>query len=184
MSSPRPGRQTGFLVGVSCEAMENETAPVESLLDHARSAAYRVSRAVGYGVVGAVAGGLTGLFMRRPTTTRTEKDVVDQLTSNVQFWQFLRGVMPMAENFAREQEYKDRRVLESMGYYPCSRCGIPHEKGGPDADCMPKGTYWDKEKEAYVQPDDEEWSAEGYEAATGEKWDPGPLDDDDEPQVH
>ena len=39
---------------------------------------------------------------------------------------------------------------------------------------MMKGTYQDKETGKYVEPDDEAWSAENYEKATGQKWDPGP----------
>ena len=116
--------------------------------------------------------------MRRPKARK--QDVVDRLTSNVRLLQMVRQLIPAAEGFLREHEYKDRRILESMGYYPCSRCGIPHEKGGPDADCMPRGTYYDKEQEKYVEPDDEEWSAENYEKHTGEKWDPGSLGDDDD----
>jgi hypothetical protein len=42
---------------------------------------------------------------------------------------------------------------------------------------MPPGTYWSDAKERYIRPDDPEWSREGYEKATGERWN---LEDDGE----
>lgn len=160
--------------------------PTPTLLEQARTLASRVTRAVGYGAAGAVIGAGLGFIARHTPKAkeRSEQDLVNKRIENVRLMQMFRQLLPAAEGFIREAEYQDRRWLEAKGYYPCSRCGVPHEKGGPEADCMPRGTYFDKEKDRYVQPDDEEWSVEGYEAATGEKWDAGPLDDDDEPQFH
>ena len=93
--------------------------------------------------------------------------------------QLLRSMAPALQQQFTELEYSNRRKLESMGYYPCSRCGKPHKGGGPDAGCMPKGTYYDEEQRKYVEPTDPEWSAANYERATGQKWDPGPLGDDE-----
>lgn len=126
-----------------------------------------------------------GFFMpesrkRMERSEASEQDLVKSRISNVQMMQMFRQLIPALEGFLREAEYKDRRWLESKGYYPCSRCGVPHEEGGPEADCKPTGTYFDDERNRYVQPDDDAWSAEGYEAATGQKWDPGPVEDDED----
>lgn len=159
-----------------------ESLPEPTASEQVRFFVSRLVSAAGYGVAGAMLGGIMGFVTKsRPRTRkRTEQDLVDSLTSDVRFMQMARGMMPMLEKLFTESEYNKRRQLEAMGYYPCSKCGIPHVKGGPDADCMPKGTYFDKEHDKHIEPDDEMWSAEGYEKATGEKWDPGPLEDDDD----
>lgn len=165
----------------------NEPAP--TLLEQARRLASRVTKAAGYSAAGAVMGAGIGFFIPKPPKTRerSEQDLVNHRISNVRVMQMLRQFMPMAEGFLREQEYQDRRWLESKGYYPCSRCGVPHKEGGPEANCIVKGTYKD-EAGKDVAPDDEAWSAENYEKATGQKWDPGPLGDDEDDdggeQVH
>ena len=39
---------------------------------------------------------------------------------------------------------------------------------------MPPGTYWSDEHDRYLQPDDPDWTREGYETAENDRW---PFDD-------
>ncbi len=152
-----------------------------SFLDQAKNVAYRLTHAVGYGALGAVVGAGVGFFTRSPKapSERTEEDLVNGLKENVRVFQMIRQITPALEGFMREQEYSARRQLEEMGYYPCSRCGIPHKEGGKQADCDLRGTYETKDGKK-VSPEDEAWSVDGYEQATGKKWNAGPVGDDDD----
>jgi hypothetical protein len=157
-----------------------ESLPPPTLLEQARTLVSRVTKAVGYSAAGAVMGAGLGFFMPRAPKAKkaSEQDHVNSRISNVRMMQMFRQLIPAAEGFLREQEYQDRRWLEAKGYYPCSRCGVPHQNGGAEAECDPKGTYEEDGKK--VSPSDEAWSVEGYEKATGQKWDPGPLGDDED----
>ena len=85
-------------------------------------------------------------------------------------WESLQNLLESAFKHFSEDEYQARRELELMGYYPCSKCGIPHLEGG-EIDCLPIGAYFSEALGRYVEPEHPDWKKDEYEEATGEKWD-------------
>ena len=85
-------------------------------------------------------------------------------------WESVQKLLESAFTQLSEDEYQARRELELMGYYPCSKCGIPHLEGG-EIDCLPIGAYFSEALGRYVEPEHPDWKKDEYEEATGEKWD-------------
>lgn len=142
----------------------------------------RVSLGAVYGIAGGFGGAAIGIFVGL-----TERDLKEEkrekrerlkssLIARVRMISLLRNLSPSLEN----AEYEARRKLEELGYYPCSKCGVPHIDGGK-ADCLPPGTYFHKELSRYIEPDHPDWTEEGYEKATGQKWDSSVEEPDPNP---
>lgn len=115
------------------------------------------------------------------------EDERDGLVQQVRFLGLCRQVMEAAQPQLADAEYRARRRLEELGYYPCPKCGVAHLDGGK-ADCLPRGAYWHEDLRRFVEPEHPDWSAEGYEAATGQPWrgrdDGGGEDDGGAEGVH
>lgn len=149
-----------------------------------RGGIQRTFWAAAYGTVGAVMGAGTGFLIgpnRGKDRDAPEVSREAVLQRKVQTTQMVRTLLPSLESLLTTTEYDARKELEHMGFYPCEHCGVPHVKG--ERHQMPPGTYWSEPHNAYIRPDNEEWTKEGYESASDERWD---LDDDgdDGGQVH
>lgn len=149
----------------------------------------RIVRGVTYAFAGNLLGTAVGLiagFMHSEkklasVDTRSEEEVReskrDHLVGHVRQFGTLRKLIETATLVLTDGEYKARRELESMGYYPCSTCGVPHIDGGTA--CMPPGTYYSEALERYIEPGHPDWSAEEYTRVTGEPWVASSDEDDD-----
>lgn len=154
------------------------------------------------GLSGATLGVVAALMQRtrKPKRKRSWEDMSDEerdakleadrvgereaLLEQVRYFGLFRQAMEAAKPLLADTEYRARRRLEELGYYPCEHCGVPHLDGGSGS-CLPRGAYWHGELRRYVVPGDPDWTMAGYEAAGGSQSDLGPEppipDPDDEP---
>lgn len=155
-----------------------------ALYERSRSTAGRLLKGVSMGAAGGLGGFLLGIIAA-PRGTKNETEVA-YLLRQVRVGQAVRDFAPMVTNMVTSMEYDARKRLEGMGYYPCSDCGVPHTSDLPHD--FPAGTYWDAERNVYLQPDNADWTQGGYDAAGDDnRWGSAEdLDeeDDDGEQVH
>lgn len=158
-----------------------------AISDARRVARRATSAAVGTAVcgaggalVGAYLGALGAFEVRKEHASHGEgrERLRKSLMQKVQMGGFLRQVTPMLGELGTKLEYDATKQLEDHGFFPCGECGVPHTKH--ERHIFPPGTYWDTDAQEYVQPDDERWTAQGYQRCTGERWDL--PDESDEPE--
>jgi len=175
--TPRQQRLTFFTSVLAREAA--------SLYERSRDTANRLLKGATLGV----AGGLGGFMLGVVSTPKGRKDETEvaYLLRQVRIGQMLREFAPLVTNTFTNLEYDARKRLEDMGYYPCSDCGVPHTSDLPHD--FPAGTYWDAEKNAYLKPDNADWTRGGFDAAGDDnRWGAAAFEDEEEEdggeQVH
>lgn len=107
---------------------------------------------------------------RKLTEEEKRKQHKAMLLSRLQRIEMIRKAIEAATPILTSAEYDTRRELEALGYFPCSKCGVPHTQPEDEENCLPVGTYWSEDLQRYIPVGHPDWSAEEYEKITGQKW--------------